>query len=352
MGIGKRGLTSGAALLVAGLATGVAIEKAVVGRRVRQRSFDEREAFGQLRGRTVRVVASDGVELNVEVERRGDPEGDGGLTIIFCHGYGLNQDCWHYQRRDLRSLGQLVFIDQRAHGRSRRGLPSNTTIDQLGEDLKSVIDQVTGDNPLVLVGHSMGGMTVMALAAGHPELFEHRVVGVALLATSAGGMAETSFGLPPQVGRAFHRLFPQALRTVANREEIVGLRPRVSDIEFLLTSRYSFGSDAPLSLTEFTSAMIKETPLDVLAEFFPAIDEHDKRDAIAEFAGIETLVMVGTKDLLTPPHHSDELVRLAPHAEFIVLPETGHMLMLERYPEVNQGLRDLVARIRAAGILN
>ena len=352
MGPGKGGLTGGAALLVAGLATGIAIEKAIVGRRIKKRSFEEREPFGQLRGRTVRVTTTDGVELNVEIEKRADPEHDGGLTIVFCHGYGLNQDCWHYQRRDLRSLGQLVFVDQRAHGRSRRGHPDNTTIDQLGEDLKSVIDQVTGDNPLLLVGHSMGGMTVMALAASHPELFERRVVGVALLATSAGGMAETSFGFPPRVGKAFHKLFPQALSSVAQREEIVGLRPRVSDIEFLITSRYSFGPDAPLSLTEFTSAMIKETPLDVLAEFFPAIDDHDKRDAIAQFAGIEMLVMVGSKDLLTPPHHSDELVRLAPHAEFILLPETGHMLMLERYPEVNQGLRDLVYRIRSAGILD
>ncbi len=352
MGLGKGGLTGGAALLVAGVATGIAIEKAVVGRRINKRRLGEREPFGELRGRSVEVISTDGVALHVDVEERGDPDHDGNLTVIFCHGYGLNQHCWHYQRRDLRALGQLVFVDQRAHGRSGRGDPSNTTVDQLGEDVKSVIDQVTGEDPLLLVGHSMGGMMVMALAADHPELFTERIVGVALLATSAGGMADESFGLPPRISKAFHRLLPQALNSMSQRTEIMGLRPQMSDIEFLITSRYGFGPDAPLSLTEFTSQMIKDTPLDVLAEFFPAIDEHDKREAIAVLAGIETLVMVGSKDLLTPPHHSDEIVRLAPHAEFILLPDTGHMLMLERYPEVNQGLRDLVGRIRSAGVLD
>ena len=44
---------------------------------------------------------------------------------------------------------------------------------------------------MVLAGHSMGGMSIMALARQRPELFGDRVVGVFLLATSAGGLVET-----------------------------------------------------------------------------------------------------------------------------------------------------------------
>ena len=60
------------------------------------------------------------------------------------------------------------------------------TIDQLGRDLKAVIDAAAPEGPLVLVGHSMGGMTVMALADQYPELIRDRVVGVAFVGTSCG----------------------------------------------------------------------------------------------------------------------------------------------------------------------
>ena len=57
-------------------------------------------------------------------------------------------------------------------------------------------------------------------------------------------------------------------------------------------------------------------------------------------------MLVGDDDRLTPAAHSDEIVRHVPHAELVVIPDSGHMVMLERYPEVNQHLRELVARVR------
>ena len=76
---------------------------------------------------------------------------------------------------------------------------------QLAEDLLQVLDEVAGDGPVVLVGHSMGGMTIMHLARTHPELFGTRIRGVALFSTSAGEMADHSpiRGLP---GRTFSRI--------------------------------------------------------------------------------------------------------------------------------------------------
>ena len=75
----------------------------------------------------------------------------------------------------------MVFWDQRSHGRSGRSDLTHATIDQLGDDLLAVLEATTAPGrPVVLVGHSMGGMTIMALADRHPELFGDRVVGVAL----------------------------------------------------------------------------------------------------------------------------------------------------------------------------
>ena len=92
---------------------------------------------------------------------------------MFVHGYTQEMAVWHYQRKALAAdnPGRLVFYDQRSHGRSGRGAPERSTIDQLGRDLRVVLDEVAPTGPVVLVGHSMGGMTIMALADAWPELF-------------------------------------------------------------------------------------------------------------------------------------------------------------------------------------
>jgi pimeloyl-ACP methyl ester carboxylesterase len=47
---------------------------------------------------------------------------------VLCHGYALNLDSWHFQRRDLDDVGRLVLYDQRGHGRSTRGSADHATI--------------------------------------------------------------------------------------------------------------------------------------------------------------------------------------------------------------------------------
>src|ERR1700722_8948594 len=95
----------------------------------------ENEPLGELRGRELVVVAPDGVPLHVEVNGADDAP----VTIVFCHGYALHQDSWHYQRRDLASAARLVFWDQRGHGRSGRAGGKPVTVDQTGSDLVAVM---------------------------------------------------------------------------------------------------------------------------------------------------------------------------------------------------------------------
>ena len=95
--------------------------------------------------------------------------------MVFVHGFCLNLDCWHFQRAAYRGLVRTVYYDQRSHGRSGRSDREHADIDQLGRDLKQVIDQVAPDGPVVLVGHSMGGMSIVALAEQFPELIGDRV---------------------------------------------------------------------------------------------------------------------------------------------------------------------------------
>ena len=344
-------LAGAVGVVAAGAAIGLAAERYAAGRSFRKPDDPEAdEPLGGLRGPVVPVTTDDGVALHVEVE--GPPLSSTvvpPVTVVFWHGLALSQDSWHYQRRDLADLAdegcRLVFWDQRGHGQSGRGPAEHATIDQLGRDLAAVLRVTAPTGPLVLVGHSMGGMTVMALADQQPELFDERVIAVALIATSPGRLAEVTFGVPAAAGRVMRRVAPRALEALNRRPTLVARgRDLGADIEFVLTKRYSFDTDVPPSLVHFASRMIGGTSLEVLAELFPAFDSHDKLTALDVLNGVETLILVGDHDKMTPADHSREMVEHVPGAELVVLPHAGHLVMLEYHDVVTDHLRDLVER--------
>ena len=116
-------------------------------------------------------------------------------TVVFSHGYTLSLRSWVFQRRALTAAGYRVVVwDQRGHGRSGTGSKESANIDQLGRDLARVIAEAAPEGPLVLVGHSMGGMTMMSLAVDHHALIRERVVAAAFIATSPGSLDEVSWG--------------------------------------------------------------------------------------------------------------------------------------------------------------
>ncbi|MCB1272216.1 MAG: alpha/beta fold hydrolase, partial [Microthrixaceae bacterium] len=154
------------------MAAGFAAEQLAVRKPWRPDPYKD-EPFGSVRGEPHWLRADDGTELYVEVHPCDDPKAP---TIVFAHGYCLNQDSWHFQRKALQGRARLVLWDQRGHGRSERGPIENATVEQLGRDLLWVLDGFT-QGPVHVVGHSMGGMTVMSFGAQFPDIFEQRVAG-------------------------------------------------------------------------------------------------------------------------------------------------------------------------------
>ena len=335
-----------AAALAAGAAAGLVAERVVVGRGVRARG-EPQFGFGTLHSPHRIVTTDDGVQLYVEVDEPGPRATWPDLTVIFCHGYALNLDSWHFQREALRGRARLVFYDQRSHGRSGRGPAEHATIDQLGSDLAAVIDATAPHGPVVLVGHSMGGMTVMALGRHHRERFGDQVVGVVLIATSSGRLAEVTMGLPALLATRARRLAPRLVRVVQANAGLVERGRQVgSDFVLLLTRTYAFASrDVPAEVVDFAAEMIEATPTEVLVEFYPALDAHEALDTLGVLNGVDTLVLVGQQDLLTPASHSATLVQAVPGADLIVLDPGGHLLMLERPDDVNAALDDFLAAV-------
>ncbi|MCX4674859.1 alpha/beta hydrolase [Streptomyces sp. NBC_01433] len=375
----RRAGVAGAAIgvLAAGAAAGVAVERLTVGRGMRKRArlaLDATGPYGSLRGMPGRALADDGTELYYEVDEVEPPApetGAGGsgtgsrrrrlfgrkapgpVTVVFSHGYCLSQDSWHFQRAALRGLVRTVHWDQRSHGRSERGRAQAdgvpVGIDQLGRDLKAVIDAAAPEGRLVLVGHSMGGMTMMALADQYPALIRDRVAAVAFIGTSSGKLGEVSFGLPVAGVNAVRRVLPGVLKALGSQAELVERgRRATADLFAGLIKRYSFGSrDVDPAVARFAERLIESTPIDVVAEFYPAFTEHDKSGALPAFREVPVLILAGDKDLVTPSSHSEAIADVLPDAELVIVPDAGHLVMLEHPETVTDRLADLLVRIGA-----
>ncbi len=110
-----------------------------------------------------------------------------------------------------------------------------------------------------------------------------------------------------------------------------------------VVKRYSFGTGGvDPGVARFAERLIEATPIDVVAEFYPAFAEHEKGDALAVLEGLPALVLGGEEDLLTPKAHSAEIAERLPGARLVLVPGAGHMVLLERPDVTDAALAGLV----------
>jgi pimeloyl-ACP methyl ester carboxylesterase len=260
------------------------------------------------------------------------------------HGFALNLHCWHFQRAAYRGLVRTVFYDQRSHGRSGRSAADNATIEQLGQDLLAVLDAVAADGPVVLVGHSMGGMTIVSLAEEHPELFGDRIVGVGLISTTAGGLEPSRILLPMIPAKLTGGVTQRAVRTLARRHRTIdGLRRAGRAVAMVATDLFAFGDEVPSAYVDFVDEMLSATPFEVVAEFFPSFRSLDKFHAVESMSRVPTTVICGTQDRITSIGHSRKLHERIAGSTLLECEDAGHLAILERHDQVNAALDQLIS---------
>jgi pimeloyl-ACP methyl ester carboxylesterase len=290
------------------------------------------------------ITTDDGVPLHVEV----DGDEDAPLTVVLSHGFTARLVEWDLQRAALRDRARLVLWDQRGHGRSGWTKLTKATIDRTGRDLGQVLDATTPTGPVVLAGHSMGGMSVLALARQRPELFGDRVVGVFLLATSAGGLVETGpLGLFIKLVRKLRLLslylrFLQLLAPLLER-----VRRRGTRLGRRVTRRLLFGADdADLANVRLVQELLEETPYPVAMAFYATFLDHDETAALEVLRGVPVTVIAATHDRLTPATHGRDIAsRIGENAELVVVPGAGHSVNLTRTDVVDEAFLRLLDRV-------
>lgn len=336
-----RWLAGAAGLTAVGTVAGASVARSL-GRRVLAEDPYVGENFQLLDAdRSSVVTAVDGVPLAV---REVGPL-DAPLTVVFAHGFCLQMGAFHFQRARLAEQWgpqvRMVFYDQRGHGQSGTADPDTYTVEQLGKDLESVLAVTVPRGPVVLVGHSMGGMTVLAHARQFPKRYPSRVVGTALIASAAEGVSRSPLGEilrnpALEAVRFAARYAPKTVhRTRGAARSVIG--------PILRAASYGDEKISP-SVVEFSEQMMHSTPIATLVEFLHALEVHDESAALPVLARVPTLIACGERDLLTPMEYSEAMAAQLPKSELVIVGRAGHLVQLEEPEVIDDALVALVQR--------
>lgn len=280
------------------------------------------------------VLTGDGAHLWVVTE--GAEPQDAEVTVVMAHGWTLTHHSWDVvvpllleRHRGLR----VLRWDHRDHGRSTSGRDVRpSSVARLGSDLARVLATSAPSGPLVLAGHSMGGMTVMAWAGQRPAQFAERVLGSLLVSTAAGGLADV------------HRRRRSAVitRGLARAPQWWRL-PRLTPAESRRQAWGPYVEDEVILASARREGWVRARSL---GTWYPAMMEHDQTAALEVLATRPLRLLVGDFDRITPPRYTDDLERALPSAVVERIAGAGHMLPLEDPHRVADHLSALLAPAR------
>jgi 3-oxoadipate enol-lactonase len=266
------------------------------------------------------VTARDGTRLHVLEQGKGDP-------VLWLQGLNAPAAAWAVQLAHFAQSARSIAPDARGVGQS--DAPEGPyTARQLAEDAAAVLDALDVQRAHV-VGLSLGGAVAQELALARPD----RVRSLALLATFAAQQPRSRALL-----EAWRALYPVAIADSHLRKAW-----ELQAYAWLFTDRF-WRSDANVrAALRFAASQPPQPPQGFVGQVDAALS-HDARDRLPR-VNIPTVVIHGALDQLSPKENGEELARLIPSAELLVIPEVGHAVNLEGQRAVNGALRALWKRV-------
>ncbi len=327
--------TRRAALVTAGITAG-AVAGGFVGRAVLSRHpTPDPDAFEDLAALPPDdlgpIRSLDGTELSVRAA--GDPSDP---VIVFAHGFSLDMTSWHFQWTALSDRYRCVLLDFRSHGRSARAAGGNVSARALAGDLTAVLDAVATDGRAMLVAHSMGGMAALAAAETRPDLFAERLGGVVFSGTAPSDLLRGAMGSITQMLRPRLGSLREAARRVNRLRRYVVAGP--ADISHLVTRMTQFGPHASARVVDYVVGLAARAPTEVWTDGLAGLMDVDLRDALPHVRA-PALVLAGELDRVTPTASAISFAAALPEGRLEVIPQAGHIPMLERHDEFNLRVR-------------
>jgi pimeloyl-ACP methyl ester carboxylesterase len=267
-------------------------------------------------------------------------------TVVFTHGYCLTEAVWHYQKQDLAG-GRFAVVtwDLPGHGMSPPLARGRVTLDVAVDALARVIEE-HADGPVVLVGHSLGGVVSLGYLTRRAEA-QRLVRGIVLISTPMMHFARSAAGRWPGASleaRALGGLMQLVVQSdLADRyvRRDVG-HPEVGRLSYRLV-RWGFGRDPSPTQVRFIRDVIASVEPQVRSDTFRIMTGHDLTPVLPDIT-TPALVVIGGRDRLVNPEESRVLADRLPRGRALLFPDAGHAAFMERPQRFNTEVRRFVER--------
>ena len=274
------------------------------------------------------IPAADGGSLHVLERGEGRP-------LLLVHGITLQAGVWAPQFHLMADRYRVLAMDVRGHGQSRAGA------DGFGRriaarDVLTVIEHFDLYDA-VLVGQSMGGMILMELAGDFPKVLEERVGGLVFMDTAA-------YQLAPKPVLPIAQALGRRARDRLDRGQPVPQRNMGEDDLSWVLTRLAFGARPSAKAVGQVRQFAESVPQTTLLPSGVDLLDHDAREALRA-THTPSLVLVGSRDLLTPVFAARRISNFLPYARLEVVPGAGHQLMQERPHQVAALIDEFVASL-------
>jgi pimeloyl-ACP methyl ester carboxylesterase len=288
------------------------------------------------RGLARQVTGADGSRLHVESFGPQDAP-----AVVLTHGWGLDISVWGYLVDDLSKSFNVVVWDLPGLGRSSRPADGHYDMDRMAGDLRAVLDTVQG-RPVVLAGHSIGGMLTQTLARNAPDLLGRQVQGLVLINTTHTDPTRTTFA-----GDLVHRLKPlldpmlKADIALSPLVRVLNWQSYMSGMAHLAVRFGGFSKRVNRGEVELVTRLSVQHSPAVQAKGILAMERWSVTEDLPRI-DVPVLVLAGRPDLVTRCEASQTIAAGLPRAQLVVFDEAGHGGFLERCRSYGDVIADFV----------
>jgi pimeloyl-ACP methyl ester carboxylesterase len=251
-------------------------------------------------------ITSNGIQVHIE------DNGIGEVSLVFLHYWGGSTRTWRHVISELAKFHRTIAIDHRGWGLSDAP-SSGYELAELAADAQGVIEAL-GLQRYILVGHSMGGKVAQLLASRRPK----GLAGLVLVAPSP----PSPMKVPLDVRQAM-------VNAYATRDSII------ATVDHVLSAKALSPDDLEIVVADsLNGAAPAKTAWPLVAS---------QEDITQQISAIDvaTIVVVGELDRVDSVDTiKSDVMPLFPRAELHVLPETGHLSMLESPKMLAQTILD------------
>ncbi len=299
-------------------------------------------------GRPRAVVADDGTVLHTRVLGKG-----GGPTFVLTHGLCCDHRLWALQAPALAEHGRVVAWDLRGHGRTAAPPGHQLTPHRHARDLHAVVDALAV-GPVILVGHSLGGMTSLRYLLDDQRR-SRRVAATVLIATPTADITTSAVsdrGLGRMEAAAFRRLFATVLGSDrVDQTFVTTADDSTRQRGYAIVRTSGFGKRPDPAKVRLIHQMIANTPVDVRRRTFEGMFTEDLRPDLANI-DVPALVVIGQQDRVVNPVQTHELARLLPRSTHVEYEDAGHAVVLERHEEITRHTLRLTEHALGSGTVD